>query len=129
MINIPLRVKNLIKKYDTSDPYRIARELNIEIVFCDTPKGINGLWRRVLKRKYIVINERLNEWQRKAVLCHELAHYRCHRGYVSYCMAGRSFFSKTSKENQANLYAAEMMAYCSDIERVYVIEFLECGWK
>jgi Zn-dependent peptidase ImmA (M78 family) len=128
-MNIPLRVKNLIKKYDTCDPYRIAKDLNIEVVFHDTPNGINGMWRRVLKRKYIVINKKINEWQRKAVLGHELAHFRCHRGYVSYCMAGRTFFSKTSKENEANEYAAELMTYSSDIEKEYIIEFLEHGWK
>lgn len=46
-MNIPLRVKNLIKKYDTADLYHIAKELKIEVKFCDTPNAINGMWRRI----------------------------------------------------------------------------------
>lgn len=128
-MNIPLRVKNLIKKYDTADPYRIAKELKIEVKFCDTPNGINGMWRRLLQKKYIVINENLNEWQRKAVLAHELAHFRCHHNYVNYCMAGRTFFSSTRKENEANEYSIELLSYSCDVDKKYIIEFLETGWK
>lgn len=75
MLNLKLRAKNLVKKYGTSDPYYIARELKFEIVFCDMPYKINGMWRRILRRKYIFIDENLNEWQKKAVLCHELGHF------------------------------------------------------
>ena len=128
-MNIPLRVKNLIKKCDTSDPYRIAKELNIEIVFCDTPEKINGMWRRILRRKYIVISERLTEWQRKAVVGHELAHFRCHPGYKNFCMSGRTFFSCQQKENEANEYAVELLSYSCDIDRAYIKDFLENGWK
>lgn len=66
MLNLKLRAKNLVKKYGTSDPYYIARELNFEIVFCDMPYKINGMWRRILRRKYIFIDENLNEWQKKS---------------------------------------------------------------
>ena len=129
MMNIPLRVKNIVKKYDTADPYRIAKELHFEVVFCDLPQGINGMWRRILRRKYIVINERLNDWQRRAVICHEIAHYRCHHGYKSFSVSGRTWFSSSRKENEANDYAADLMQYGCDVDRRYVIDFLENGWK
>ena len=129
MINIPLRVRNLRKKHDTSDPYKIANDFNIDISFCDTPTSINGLWRRILKRNYIVINKNLNEWQRKAVLCHELAHFLCHRGYVSFCMAGRTFYSIKRYEDEANAFAIELMSDSCSLEKEYILLFLEEGWK
>ena len=32
-LNIPLRVRNLVNRHDTSDPYRIAKELNCSVYF------------------------------------------------------------------------------------------------
>lgn len=72
--NIPLRARNLIRKHGTTDPWRIAREMKFDVMFLPLPDRVNGMWRRVLGRKYIVIDDALDEWQQKAVLCHELGH-------------------------------------------------------
>lgn len=129
MLNIKLRVKNLVRKYDTTDPYSIAKALNIEVCFMELPTRINGMWRRVLRRKYIVINSNLSEWQKKVVLCHELGHFLCHKGYYSYNIAGRTFYLCTRKENEANTFSAELMSYSSDVDKRYIIHFLELGHK
>ena len=107
--NIPLRARNLIRKHGTTDPWRIAREMKFDVMFLPLPDRVNGMWRRVLGRKYIVIDDALDEWQQRAVLCHELGHYLMHRDYASYSMAGRTFFSNTRYEHEANLFAAELM--------------------
>lgn len=60
-MNIPLRVKNLVKRYDTSDPYRLAKELNCIVYFVALPPLVNGFWKRTLRRKTIAINENLPE--------------------------------------------------------------------
>lgn len=131
MINIKLRVKNLIKKYGTPDPYWLAKCLNITIVFEDTPSGVNGFFKRVLRRKYIVVNEKIKEeWQIQAIICHEIGHLRCHHGIqTSYCMAGRTYFQIAHKEQEANRFSAAMMSHCSDIDEKYIIDFLENGYK
>ena len=56
MFNLKLRAKNLVKKYGTSNPYAIAKELKFEVLFCDMPEKVNGMWRRILRRKYIFID-------------------------------------------------------------------------
>ena len=53
--NMKRRVKNLIEKYNTSNPYLLCKKLNIEVKY-DYFKDIKGFFRRILKRKYIVIN-------------------------------------------------------------------------
>ncbi len=108
MKNIPLRARNLIRKHGTTDPYRIAREMKFDVMFLPLPDRVNGMWRRILGRKYIVIDDALDEWQQKAVLCHELGHYLLHRDDASSSMAGRTFFSNTRYEHEANLFAAEI---------------------
>lgn len=123
--NIPLRARNLIRKHATCDPYRIAREMGFDVIHLPLPSGVNGLWRRILRRKYIVIDDALNEWQQKAVLCHELGHFLMHKDYASYSMAGRTFFSNTRYEHEANLFAAEFFTLIgSEYDAQTVLSFL-----
>lgn len=56
--NIPLRVRNLVRRYATTDPYRIAKDMRCEVMLAPLPDHINGMWRRILRRKYIFINDR-----------------------------------------------------------------------
>lgn len=99
MYNIPLRVRNLIKRYDTNDPISIATTLKIRIIYCKTPSQVNGFWKRILRRKYIAINNRLTEeWQIKAVVAHEIAHILLHPQYTSYSIAGRTFYPTATKK-------------------------------
>lgn len=127
--NIPLRVKNLLRKYGTTDPYQIAKEMNIEIVFSKTPNKINGFWRRVLRRKYICINEDLSEWQRKAVLGHELGHLVLHPRYKNYCMAGRTYYAKTRHEDEADEFSIILLSYSTNLEKQTIAKFLKDGYK
>ena len=53
--NMKLRVRNLIEKYNTSNPYVLCERLGIEIK-CVYYKDVKGFFCRVLRRKYIVIN-------------------------------------------------------------------------
>ena len=55
--NMKLRVKKLVEKYNTSNPYILCEKLNIEIRYFYY-KDIKGFFRKVLRRKYIIINEK-----------------------------------------------------------------------
>ena len=41
-MNIPLRVKNLVKKYHTGDPFQLAGDLDITIVRLPLPDDMRG---------------------------------------------------------------------------------------
>jgi Zn-dependent peptidase ImmA (M78 family) len=130
MFNIPVRVRNLIKRHDTADPLLIANQMKISIMQGKTPHGVNGFWRRILRRKYLGLNDKLTEeWQEKAVVAHEIAHIILHPGYVSYCMAGRTYYSNSRKEDDADEFTAELLSHSCDIDRVYVLGFLKNGWQ
>lgn len=130
MFNIPLRVRNLVKKHNTADPMRLAKKMNICIMNGQTPNKANGFWRRVLRRKYIGLNEQLeNEWQKQAVVAHEIGHIILHPDYKNYCLAGRSFFANSHKENEADEFAAKLISYYSNMDKKYIVDFLKNGWK
>ena len=127
-MNIPLRVKNLINRYDTSDPYQLAKELNCFVYLVDLPPTVNGFWKRTLRRRTIAINENLLEWQRAAVLCHELGHIVCHGRYTAFSMRNTSY-STTRIEKVADRFAECLMSYRYDLEEYYVRRFLSEGWR
>lgn len=128
--NYKRRIQNLIKKYGTSNPEKIARYLNINVRYVDTPNNINGLWKRILRRKFIFVNERLDEWQRMAVIAHELGHILLHPTYRYFCAEGRSYFAVTRHENEADLFSIELMSNLyPDINSNFVDLFLKQGWK
>lgn len=71
--NIRLRVKNLIKRYKTSNPYKICERMGINLSFASLGK-IKGYSRHYLGLDFIVINKELSDFLKCAVLIHELGH-------------------------------------------------------
>ncbi len=126
-INISQRVKNLVKKHGTANPYKLAKELGCIVIFTNLPSKVNGCWMRILRRKTIFINDALPDWQQAAVLCHELGHICCHPWYAAYSTRSATF-SKTRIEREANAFAVALMSYSCDPEECYVQKFLEEGW-
>lgn len=128
--NIPLRVRNLIKRAGSSNPRQIATYLGIKVKFVNTPNHINGFWLRILHRKFIFVNERLDEWQQNAVIAHEIAHIMLHPKYRYFCEDSRSYYCSRRHENEADFFAVNLLSFASpDIESLYVDRFLKEGWK
>lgn len=126
--NYKLRIQNLIKKYGTSNPEEIAKYLNINVRYVDTPNHINGFWKRILRRKFIFVNAELEHWQQQAVIAHELGHILLHPKYHHYCLENRSYYHSTRHENEADFFAIKLLEY-SDIEPMFVDYFLKNGWE
>ncbi|WP_196603791.1 ImmA/IrrE family metallo-endopeptidase [Pectinatus haikarae] len=116
MFNIPIRVKNLIRKYDTSSPYELAKYLNITIYEYDLPPELRGFCVRVLRRKMIFLSQSMTEIEKTIVLCHELGHIRLHSEYGYHFSANTIYFVKSRCEAEANLYAAYLLSYRHDID-------------
>ena len=108
--NIKLRVKNLIEKYNTKNPYILCKKMNIDVRFRDLGE-IRGYFKKVLGNKYIVINENLDEYSRKVVLTHELGHATMHSSKKE------SFYRYSPElEDEANEFSVELLSY--DTEEV-----------
>jgi len=115
-MNIPLRVRNLIKKHGTTNETLIARELGIDIIRFDLPLAIRGFLLRVLRRKIIFINENLSEVQQLIVLCHELGHAKLHNGYGYYLHPDTTYYVSSRREHEANEYALNLLMYSHHID-------------
>lgn len=106
--NIKLKVENLIKKYNTKNPYRLCEKLKITIRL-ENMSEIKGFYNKILKNKYIIINENLDEYSQKIVLCHELGHAVLHNSKKVNFMK-KNFFRYTDElEEEANEFAVYLL--------------------
>ena len=116
-MNIALRVRNLIKRHETRDPFRIAEELGIIIKY-KPYEETKGYFLKVNTNKFIVINSNLSELEQLVVCSHELGHALLHANnkYALVYEKGGAmvqdftlFPVNSIYENQANKFAAELL--------------------
>ncbi len=74
MINIPVRVKNIVKKWGTRDPFKLCKYLGIYVTFKDLGENTKGCYQKIKGKKTIIINSNLDDFSKKVVCAHELGH-------------------------------------------------------
>lgn len=105
-MDIKLKVLNLIVKYGTKNPFKLAKKLNIEIIIEDLGE-VRGLFKKVLKRKFIFINSKLNEFDKILVCAHELGHAILHSSSnYQFLIDNTRILKKSKLEDEANLFAS-----------------------
>lgn len=105
------KVGKLIAKYKTRDPYTLARELGISVIYNSTFTRLKGFYAVMNRKRYIVLNSNLDENERKIVLSHEIGHDRLHRELAADSVL-REFVlydMKSRPEYEANVFAAELL--------------------
>lgn len=70
---------SLVQRYGTRDPFQIARELGITVLFCDGFGSLKGMYRVIKRNRYIFLNKDLDERMLRIVCAHELGHDQLHR--------------------------------------------------
>jgi len=125
-MNIKRRVNNLIKKFDTNDPFKLAKALKINIIPTDLPTEIRGFLVTVLRRKIIIVNSNLDEFSTKVVVCHELGHARLHRKHTYLFNTNKACHIKSLYEKEANEFALYLLS--SNFDFIHPDYFGELGW-
>ena len=133
MLNIPLRVKNLMRKYGTKNPYKLCKLLNIHVRYMDLG-NVKGVYKKIVTNKFIIIDEKLSEIMQLVVLCHELAHAVLHNTKEIQSFKDYDLFPRVSNniELEANKFAAELLfdenneihGYFLDNEEIKILENL-----
>lgn len=105
------RVEVLIKKFKSREPDLLIKELGIELIYLKPTKALLGMYRVILRNRFIFIAENVGSL-RKTVLAHELGHDQLHR---KECMRGISFHESrifnpiNQYEMEANIFAAHLL--------------------
>lgn len=111
-------VESLIKKYDTRDPFELAKELGVNIIFRDDFLNLKGMYKVILRNRYIFINSNLPLEMQHLVCAHELGHDLLHRIYLKSSIFQEFvlYDMKSKPEFEANIFASELLL---DDEVVY----------
>lgn len=114
-MNIKLRVLNLIARHRTRNPFKLARLLNIEIVYEDLGE-VRGFFKKILRRKFIFINNKLSEFDQKLVCAHELGHAVLHSSNrIQFLIDNTKLLRKSRIEDEANLFASWLLFPSDDV--------------
>lgn len=111
------RVIHLTKKYQTRDPQKLIEALNIEIKLLPATHSLLGMYKVILKKRFIFLASNAGELQ-TTILAHELGHDQLHRKEV---VEGMSFheskvFSPLNRfEMEANIFACHLLIPDEDV--------------
>lgn len=112
------KVKHLIKEHKTRDPQKIADCLGIHVVYKSYSPYTKGYFIKTLRNKFIIVNDELDENEKKIVLAHELGHAILHADKPISFIREYTFFPIGTYEEEANIFAAELLIDDSDIEEL-----------
>lgn len=109
-------VEKLTNKYKTRCPYELANALGIVVISRDLA-DLKGFYTIENKTRYIVIDDKLDEYLQQLICSHELGHDCLHRHFAQYdSLREYTMFDYTGKiEREANIFAADLMIPDADI--------------
>ena len=108
---------SLVQRFQTRDPFEIARALGIEVLFCENFGTLKGMYRVIKRNRFIFINKDLNPQMQRIVCAHELGHDQLHRNLATGNIL-REFmlYDMTTKpEYEANIVAAEILLDTNEV--------------
>lgn len=108
ILNIKDTVLHLINKYNTSDPFELAKALKIAVFYEDLG-SINGYYNNPLRMKQIHINSSLNDQDAKYTCAHELGHAIIHPNASTPFLSSKTLLSIDKLEREANTFAVNLL--------------------
>ncbi|NLJ87596.1 MAG: ImmA/IrrE family metallo-endopeptidase [Epulopiscium sp.] len=102
-------VKNLIQKYDTTNPIELANHLGIIVKHKPYSQKTKGLYVKIFDSKFIIINCNLKKEDQEIILSHILGHSLLHFNNDTIFAWENSLFPQGIQENEANIFALELI--------------------
>ena len=114
-MDIKKRVNQIVQKYKTRDPLDIAERMGCIIVRYPL-EGVRGFYHYFQRNHIIYVDDRLPDHMVSFVIAHELGHVFLHQKSNAIFMDTRTHFVKSKYENEANLFAMDLLISDEGIE-------------
>ena len=101
------------RKFGTSNPFEIARSLDIQVQVGKL--GFEGCYMFLKNHRCIFLNEDLTEKEQLLVMAHELGHAIMHRKQNCYFIRNQTYLLNSKTELEANRFAMELLISDADI--------------
>ena len=111
---IKRRVSQLVRKYQTRDPFEMIKGMNVILVHYPL-EGVRGFYQYFQRNNIIYLDERLSETEQCFVLAHELGHMFLHKRANAIFMDTRTQFNTDKFEKEANTFAIELLVPDTEI--------------
>ena len=123
---------SLIKEYGTSNPFNIARQLGITVLFNDLGTN-NGLYHTLeicnKTYHYIHINNNLSDEEKRYTMAHELGHFILHKGSNLHFLRRISRVPLSRQEIEADLFASYFIISDEEIKEINNISYISESFK
>lgn len=108
LLDIKRTVTNLIKRYNTNDPFILCKALDIVVKY-ENLGNIFGYCDTHFRMRTIHINDNVPEHLQAFVCAHELGHTLLHKDVNTPFLSHNTLFSVDKIERQANTFAVELL--------------------
>lgn len=103
-------VAKMMLKHGTNNPFEIAAQKNIMVLFSDLGETF-GFFFSERRVKFIHINSALDDSLKRFVCAHELGHCILHPKLNTSFMQKNTFFSVDRIEKEANIFAVKLLVH------------------
>ncbi|MCL2634867.1 MAG: ImmA/IrrE family metallo-endopeptidase [Oscillospiraceae bacterium] len=115
--------KKIVKRCDTRNPFKIAKELGVIVMWRDDFDKLKGMYKVILRNRFVFINRNLDEFEQRVICAHELGHDALHREIATAHFETALYDVKNRMEYEANAFAAGIL-----IDDDEVIELISEGY-
>lgn len=116
----------LIERCGTRDPYKVARELGINIIYRDFSQQ-RGAYKVILKNRFIFLKKEMTPVEEQMVCRHEIGHDILHRKESIAVGGFKEFVLFDMRENRME-YEANIFALQASLTDDTILEYIENGY-
>ena len=116
-------VQSKIKKSRTRNPFTIAEDNGIMLIFDSNLNKMKGMYTIIKRNRIIIINDNMPERMQQMVCAHELGHDALHRQFAKDLREFMLYDMKSRPEYEANMYAADLL-----LDDEEIMELAKCGY-
>lgn len=113
-----------MKKYNTSDPFKLSKAMDIDILF-EPLGGSMGYFSRLYRTAIIHINENLSYDRQLSTCAHELGHIVLHPNINTAFLKANTYYPTTKIEFEANEFMIEILLYQDNTKTITIEEITE----
>ena len=119
-------VNKLIDRCGTRDPYKVAKELGINIIYRNFDKQ-RGAYKVILKNRFVFLKNGMHPVVEQIVLWHEIGHDVLHRQEAVAVGGFKEFNIFDMRENRME-YEANIFASQASLPDDTILEYIENGY-
>lgn len=114
---IKKEARRLVRWCGTRDPFQIANELGIHVIFDYDFQALKGMYKVIQRSRFVFINGNMNTRDCRTVCAHEIGHDRFHRHFAktSALQEFMLYDMRSRPEYEANIFASELLIDDDDI--------------